>query len=334
MTVKKSISRRSVMSGGAAGAVGFIAAPWVRAASPGKLEKTSLTVALAVDAASFLPIYVAAARTWKEQGLDVQLTAFRGDAEAAQALAGGSVDVTVQSPDALINLIASDQPVTGFYAGFWQADYAWLSQPAVKTWEDLRGGTVAISTFGSQTEQLTTYALKRHGLIAQKDVQLIQAGPPPTGGFQALKAGRVSAGIQSPPGKWIAQEEGFNLLGTQVEDVAPQWPKHVFIAGRKFLDANPNTMRALLRAHVAAIRLARAEQDTTIKVLMDRLKFSEINAGRTYAEMMPGYDERGRFPKMDVYWEIQMQAGTVKEPWPDAKLLDQRFIESFAEWAP
>src|ERR1700731_596959 len=99
------------------------------AAPLGPLEKPRLTMGIALDAASFTPVYVAAARTWKPQGLDIELISFRGDAEVAQALAGNSIDLSLQSLDGLINLINARQPVQGFYAGFHQSAFAWLAQP-------------------------------------------------------------------------------------------------------------------------------------------------------------------------------------------------------------
>src|ERR1700704_3293926 len=91
-------------------------------AAPGQIEKRKLTLGLAVPAASFLPVYVAAARTWKEQGVEGEIVSFRGDAEVSQAMAGGSLDLSLQSFDGLINLIVANQAVKGFYAGFHQAD--------------------------------------------------------------------------------------------------------------------------------------------------------------------------------------------------------------------
>src|SRR6266481_9417674 len=130
-------SRRALLRAGA-GLTALTQAP-VSAATLGPPEKRKLIAAIPVDAASFLPIYLAAGRTWKEQGLDIELTAFRGDAEVSQALAGGSIDFSIQSADGLINMLNAGQPVIAFYAGFHQSDYAWLSLPSIKTWEDLRG---------------------------------------------------------------------------------------------------------------------------------------------------------------------------------------------------
>jgi NitT/TauT family transport system substrate-binding protein len=303
------------------------------AAALGRIETPRLTLGIPLDAASFTPVYVAAARTWKPQGLDIELISFRGDAEVAQALAGNSIDVSLQSLDGLINLINSGQPVQGFYAGFYQSDFAWLAQPKIKQWKDLKGGTAGVSTYGSLTDQLTRYILKHNGLEPEKDVQIVQVGTTASM-LQALKAGRLGLAILSPPFKWMAQEAGFTLLGTQM-DIAPQWPKHAFLAKTKFIDDNPNTLRAFLRAHVAALALARTEVAMTVDILIERLKWTKGYAQRAYEEVMPAYDERGRLPDahMDVFWSIEIAGGAVPQAWPDAKLIDDRFITSFEEWA-
>jgi NitT/TauT family transport system substrate-binding protein len=226
--------------------------------------------------------------------------------------------------------------VKGFYAGFHQADFAWLAQASVKRWADLKGGTVGVSTFGSLTDQLTRYVLRKHGLKPETDVQIMQAGPSATS-IQSLRSGRLLAAIQSAPTKWVAQDAGLTVLGTQENEIAPQWPKHTFVARAKFIEDNPETLRAFLRAHVAAIRLARQDRALAVKVLVDQVKYQPSYAGRAYDENLPAFDERGRLPDdkyMDIFWSIVIAAGTVPEPWPAARLMDERFIGTFAEWAP
>jgi NitT/TauT family transport system substrate-binding protein len=327
------LTRRSFTQAGAAAAVSAGVRRRAWAAPLGPLEKSRLTLGIPLDAASFTPVYVAAARTFKPRGLDVEIVSFRGDAEVAQALAGDSIDLSLQSLDGLINLINAGQPVRGFYAGFHQSDFAWLAQRQIKQWKDLKGGTAGVSTYGSLTDQLTRYMLKRNGLAPEKDVQIVQAGTTASL-LAALKTGRLTLAILSAPFKWMAQEAGFTELGTQM-DIAPQWPKHAYLAKTRFIDDNPNTLRAFLRAHVEALRLARADASGTVDILVERLKWTRDYAQRAYAEVMPAYDERGRLPDahMDVFWSIEIAGGTVTQAWPDAKLIDDRFIKSFAEWS-
>jgi ABC-type nitrate/sulfonate/bicarbonate transport system substrate-binding protein len=327
-------TRRHLLQAGAT-ALSVVPTALARAGDIGKPERSRVSIGLAVDAASFTPAYVADARTWKEVGLDVEMSVFRGDAEVAQALAGGSVDISLQSMDGLFNLLNASQPVIGFYAGCYQADFAWYAQPNVKNWADIKGGTIGISTFGSLVELLAIYVLRRHGLEPTKDVRFIQVGPS-SSSFQGLKSGRLTAATLPPPFKWMAADQGYTLLGTEADEVAKQWPKHIFIARTKFIDENPKTLETFLRGWVAAIRLARANRDLTTQILVDRLKWEPTYAARAYDEMMPDYNERGTLPEayMKVFWEVEKLGNAIKAPIPESKLLDDRFIKTFDQWAP
>jgi ABC-type nitrate/sulfonate/bicarbonate transport system substrate-binding protein len=109
------------------------------------------------------------------------------------------------------------------------------------------------------------------------------------------------------------------------------------VARTAFLDQNPNTVLAFLRAHVAAIRLARADKELAVKVLVDQVKYQPAYAARAYAENMPGFDERGRLPDekvMDIFWSISIAGGSLKVALPESRLMDSRFIDTFADWAP
>jgi ABC-type nitrate/sulfonate/bicarbonate transport system substrate-binding protein len=322
-------TRRAVLAGAAA-----MATTSARAAV-GPLETNKIRLGLPVPGSSFLPIYVAAEKTWKANGLDVEMASFRGDAEVAQALAAGSIDVSCQSLDGLLNLVAAEQPVIGFYAGFYQADFAWAAQPAIKSWKDLRGKLLGVSTFGSLTDELTRYVLVKNGLDPAKDVKIIQSGPS-QGRLQALKSGRLDCSIMAPPDKWAAEDAGLHMLAEQVDEVAKEWPKHAFLASKAYIDARPNTLKTLLRAHVQAIRSARANPEETGKLLAKALKFPEKYADKAYREVVGGYNERGDLPlaSMDVYWKIMIEGGTVKAAIPNDKLIDDRFIKTFDEWAP
>jgi NitT/TauT family transport system substrate-binding protein len=293
-------------------------------------------VGVPVDATSFLPVYIAAATTWKEQGLSVELLSFRGDAEVAQALAGDSLDVNVASPNGLINMINAGQPVRGIYAGFRQSDFDWVARPEVKGWAELKGKSIGVSTFGSLTDNLTRAALRKHGLEPERDIQVVQSGGTPNA-VQALRAGQIQAAILSRPQSWQLLDEGYTSLGSQATEIDEQWPKHLYFAKTEFLDKNPNTVRALLRGHVAAVRLIRNNRELGIQTIMDTFKFDRPYAERTYDDVVGGWDERGRLPEakfMDAFWQIAITNGDVTEPWDQSRFLDTRYIDSFDQWTP
>jgi ABC-type nitrate/sulfonate/bicarbonate transport system substrate-binding protein len=334
MTSPLHVSRRDVLAAGlSAAALASLGRPALGAwPAP---EQASIKVGTAVSAMSFLPVYVALAKTWKAQGLDVQLFQFRGDAEISQALVGGSIDICVGSLNGVINMISTGQPVMGFYSGFHQADFSWIAQSNIKRWSDLKGKAIGVATYGSLTDALTRYALRKNKLEPEKDVQIVQAGTTAST-YQAIKGGRLAAGILSPPFSWQAQDEGLTLLGTQEKDVSNAWPKHLYSAKTKFIADNPHTVEAVLRGHVAALRLARKDREAAVDVMVDQLKLARPYAERAYDVEMPGYDERGGMPErsMPVFWDITISLGDVTSAWDENKYLDHRFINSFKTWAP
>ena len=330
-------SRSAFVKAAASAAAAALVPLGAAAAAPlGPLEKTTISMGLPTESTVDVPIYVAAAQTWKDVGLDVQVTAFRGEAEELQALAGGSIDISMQAFDGVISLVNAGQPVIGFYGGILQSDFAWLAQPNVKKWSDLKGGTMAVTAYGSLTEQLSRYALRKHGLVVGKDIQMQPAGGS-AGQWAALKSGKVTSAILAAPFKWIAKDAGFTTLGTEAVDVIAPWPQDVLVAHRQFLDQNPNTVRAFLRGYVAAIRLARSNRDMAIGLINQHLKYDPQYALHAYSEVMAGFDERGSFPPqktMDVFWKIKLENGDVTAPWANSRLMDMRFINAFSQWAP
>jgi NitT/TauT family transport system substrate-binding protein len=311
------------------------AAPAVAAPPAATPERTTIRIGLPVDASTFLPVYLAAERTAQEEGLTIEIYAFRGDAEVAQALAADSVDVDVASVNNLINMLTAGQPVTGFYAGFHQASFSWHVRPETRGWADLRGKGAGVTTYGSLTDFLTRYALRKHGLEPERDVPILQVGPT-SQALAALKGGRIELAIWAPPSSFAFEDEGYPRLSTQAAEVSEQWPQHIYFAKERFLADHPNTMRALLRAHVKAIRLAKADREAAVSTLVRALKFERSPTERTYDAIIEGFDERGLLPTraMPVFWEIAVAAGDVTEPWPEAKLLDRRYVDTFDQWAP
>jgi hypothetical protein len=108
------------------------------------------------------------------------------------------------------------------------------------------------------------------------------------------------------------------------------------MAKASFIQSHPQLITALLRAHVAALRLAAANKALAVQTLVDRLKYDPKYAERAYTEAMPGFDERGRIPEraMPVFWKLSIAQGIVKAPLPEAEYMDSHYIDTFASWAP
>ncbi len=279
---------------------------------------------------------VAVDHTWKPAGLTGELYSFRSDAEVGQALAGDAIDVACMSLDGLVSLINSDQPVMAVYAGFLNAGFVWVAAPQIKSWKDVKGTSIAVTAFGSLTDDITRAIMRKHGLTPLTDVQIVQGGSPASQ-LQVLQSGRAQGALISPPFSLIAQAQGYNILTTEQKDVTTEFPTEVWVAKTKFLDGSPGTMMTILRTHVAAIRLARANAQLASESLANALKVKLDLARATYDLIMPTFEERGRLRNakaMAVFWDVEQNAGKVTAPWPTSKFFDDRFVKAYSSWSP
>ena len=74
--------------------------------------------------------------------------------------------------------------------------YALISRPQIRTFSDLKGRKIAVSSRGSLSEFLFSYALKNNGMDPSRDVNYIAMGGVPTR-FAAVLSGGVDASLIS-----------------------------------------------------------------------------------------------------------------------------------------
>ncbi|WP_142386583.1 ABC transporter substrate-binding protein [Bacillus sp. Marseille-P3661] len=298
-----------------------------------QLEKTSIKLGLPLDTATFLPIYVASSEGFfQDEGLEVEVYAFKGDAGVVQALAGNSVDINAASLTGLVKSINSNQPFKAFWGGFNQSDFEWYS-PSISSMEDAKGKIFGITSYGSLTDQLTRYAVKNAGLDPDKDVQILQAGGS-SARIAAMESGQMDVSILATPFKFMAADQGMNLLLSEREDISATWPNHVIYGKEEFIQNNPETIKAFLRGIVSANEYIEQNPDGAAKVLMEKLQFEEKYAKLAVEDVSLGFDKKGGVEKegLDLFWEISVEAGDVDSPWEDSKWLDTTFIDSQDEW--
>jgi NitT/TauT family transport system substrate-binding protein len=315
-------------------ALGGMGSPAVRAQA-GKPEKPALTIGLSVNDSTFLPIYLAqAGKLFEKEGLEVTVLVFRGGSDLTRALVAGSVHVGVAAPTSVLSAISAGEDVRVFYGGFNQTPFFWYAAPPIKSMKEAKGKRLGITRFGSSTDALTRFALARAGLDA-KDVRIVQGGGSAER-LAAMETKQIDIGIFTWPHNFMAEERGYALIQSQ-SDLMKDFPVQSFYAMRPFLDANPQTVRALLRAFVGGVRVARADKALSVKTLVARTGLEEKYAARAYDQLVDGWREDGRLASeegMKSFFDMAIAAGDVKEVWPTEKFWDDRFAATYGQWKP
>ena len=298
------------------------------------LEKPHLTIALSVPGATYLPLYVAVDEgTFAKQGIQADLVEFRGGSDVIKGVVSGSVDVGVVALAEITSGIDAGQPLKAFYAGFNIPDFDWYGVSAIKSLAEAKGKRIGITQYGTSTDFITRYALAVNGLDPSKDVQIIQAGPPATR-LAAMQAGQLDICIFSTPEKFLAAERGYKLIYSQ-KQLSDDYPQHLFFATESFLASHPNTVKALLRGHTLAVRLAKQDKQRAEQSLIKHLQLDPKYVERTYTDVIDYIHEDGRLPdakSLDVFFDMGIKTGRYKERWPLSKFWIPIYVDTYSQW--
>lgn len=188
---------------------------------------------------------------------------FNAGGDAVNALLGGSLDVTYIGSGPAINAFSkSNGEAVRLIAGATEGGAQLVVRPEITAMEQLKGTTIATPQLGNTQDIALKVWLKEHGLTAGQGpdaVTIANLENPRT--LDAFRQGSVDGGwLPEPWASRLVLEAGATVL----LDERALWPGGLFpttvmIVRTEFLQRYPATVRALLRAHLAAIDLARAD---------------------------------------------------------------------------
>jgi len=216
---------------------------------------------------------------YARNGLDVQLIYFNSGSTAVTALITGDTPISQTAGPGVINATMNGADAVMIAGGNVTLDYWMLSRPEIKTPEQLKGGAVAISRFGSASDFIVRYALQRLGLTPVKDVAILQVGSL-TERLAAMETKRVQATVLAPPAMYQAQKRGFNILADIAALGLPYQATGVATT-RKFIRERTDVVRRYIKAHIEAVHRFKTDRETSMKVLAKSLALSEL-LDRTY----------------------------------------------------
>jgi NitT/TauT family transport system substrate-binding protein len=239
---------------------------WNPAAEPAE-KLTRITVGYSAISFDQLPAWSAKETgLFAKNGLDVQLVYFTGGTTAVMALVSGDISISQNAGPEVANAYLGGSDPVLIAGGTVTLDYWLMSRADIKTPDQLRGGSVAISRFGSVSDFIARFALQRTGLVPEKDVGIVQLGTT-TDRLAALAAKRVDATVLNPPTMFIAQKNGLNLIA-DVSSLGLAFQHAGVATSRRFILQHPDVVRRYLRSHVEAVHRLKTDREMGMKVAM------------------------------------------------------------------
>ncbi len=216
---------------------------------------------------------------FRDAGLAVEIIDFPGGAKSLQALMGGSADVAAGSFEHVVNMRARGQAVSAFvllarYPAIVLAANADLAA-RYRSPADLEGHRIGITAPGSSTHLFLNNVLSRAN-VSPHAVSVIGVGTGASA-VAALRRSDVEALVHLDPviEELVSAEAARVLIDTRAETDARAvyggaYPAACLYARAEWLDAHPETARALANAQVRALRwLASAKAADIMAVLPD-----------------------------------------------------------------
>jgi NitT/TauT family transport system substrate-binding protein len=213
-----------------------------------------------------LPAWIAKdAGIFEKNGLDVQLIFFSGGTTAVMALISADTPIAQLAGPAVINSVIAGSDAALIVGGVTSLNYYLMGRPEIKTPEQLKGGSVAISRFGSSSDFIARYALAKVGLTPGKDVAIVQIGST-TARVDAALAGRVQATVVQPPASIIAQKKGMTILA-DLPKLGLVYQHTSAATTRRYIREHPDIVRRYVKSQVDAVHRIYTDKEASVRAL-------------------------------------------------------------------
>jgi len=303
-----------------------------QAAEPGgKPEKPDVVVTYAQPSGAFTPIWVAfEAGLFKKYGLNASLQLLTPQV-SAQAVIAEKADFYTDGPD-LINARLNGGQVKYFGGTMQQLVFQIWGAKEIKSIQDLKGKTVAASTPRAALDTATREALKKNGLVPDRDVQIVYVQSVPAI-LSSILGGKTTAGTLSAPNTIKAKDAGLNLLVDIGKLNIPAF-QVAYGTTEKYLRNNPNTVYAFLKAIAEGVVLSRQDPTVAKKAIGKYAKIDDaLTIDGTYDAFAPYWAMslavrpeaiRGQFAYIDEREFPKVKSADPKE------FYDNSFVDALA----
>src|SRR5258708_995139 len=222
------------------------------------------------------------AKIFDAEGIKVEVTSFRGDAQLQQALAAGGVDVGLGSGPGL-GFRAKGAPAIGVAAMYGPPANLALVLPLdtpIRTIADLKGKRIGVTTAGSLTDWLVRELSRQQGW-GSDGMQILALGQMQAR-LAAIQRGELDGMVIEAATGYELEEAGkaknFLLFG----DIAKDFYTHVIFASDDLIEKRPDLLRRFLRGWFKTIAFMRANKDFAVASEAKTIEVKPSIAAKTY----------------------------------------------------
>lgn len=240
-----------------------------------------------------------------------------GDLPLAGAAGNAAVDAALAGAD--IVMIGALAKVPAFYI---------MALPEIKSIEDLRGKSVAVTRFGSSTDFTMRYLLRKHGMNPDRDVTMVQTGDI----FAAAAMMKTKAIVAAPfssPANLRAQEAGAHVL-MNMGKAGIYFPHDAWMASRSYINANEDLIRRFMKGYSEGVAKLFSDPDLSRRAIRRFTRATDPKIVDAVYQYALDYVEKIPYNTREGIVEVLNQAAPrnpkAKEAKPES-FYDDRFVK-------
>ncbi|HSE87450.1 MAG TPA: ABC transporter substrate-binding protein [Candidatus Binatia bacterium] len=253
----------------------------------------------------YLPTYVARAKGFfTDERLDLKVIVVNSRV-SVPALIANEVHFGVAGPSITASLRGA--PLKAIYFIYNTSTFQFTVRPEIRTPDNLKGKTVAISSPGATNDLATRLILAKLGLDPVRDVKFIAIGDAKARVI-AMDQGQVAAAANNPDIAAELVRKGYRILMHSGE-VFPV-PFSGTAVNQKLIRENPDLIKCWLRAHLKAMLLIRQRPEEAAQIAAKDLKINPEVAREATSQVLQFMypDDPGGFTENGMRVYLQQTA--------------------------
>jgi NitT/TauT family transport system substrate-binding protein len=240
------------------------------------------------------------AKIFEQEGIELQVLSFQGDARVQQALTADGIDVAVGSGPGL-GFRAKGVPAIGVAAMYGPPTnlaLTVLANSPIKTVADLKGKHIGVTTPGSLTDWLTRELSRQQGWGS--DGIKVEALGSAQARLAAMTRGELDGEVIESATGFELEElgKGRNIL--LFGDIAKHFYTHVIFAADRMIDKRPDVLRRFLRGWFRTVAFMRANKDFTVKSESKTVDVRESVVSKIYDTQIDSFSSDGAWDPVAI----------------------------------
>ena len=236
-------------------------------AQSAQAQLTKINVGYSAISGDALPAWLAKdAGIFERNGLDVQAVFFTGGTTAIMALVSADTPIAQLAGPAVVNSVMAGSDATIVAGGVISLNYYLQSRADIKTPEQLKGGSVAVSRFGSSSDFIARYALTKIGLTPGKDVTIVQIGSTTARVDAVIARARPGHRGQSAGKHHRATKRGMNTLA-DLPKLGLVYQHTAAVTTKKYIRENRDVVRRYVKSQIEAVHRIYTDKESAVRAL-------------------------------------------------------------------